>query len=339
MSRYAKAHENTQGPGDARPTALQIVEDEGLTGKLGSKVFLVTGVTSGIGLETMRALYATGAHVYGTVRNREKGRKVVDEIQASTKGGTMTLIDMEMDSLASVRKGAETFLSLSGGQLNVLINNAGVMATPKGVTTDGFETQFGINHLSHFLLFQLVRTALLDSSTPDFPSRVVCLSSMGHSYGPVNFGDYQFARTPYDPGRAYGQSKTASIYLANTIERRFGARGLHATSLHPGGIWTALQEHMPADVMAAHKANPTVSRYMKSPAQGAATSVYAAVSAEWRDKGGKYLADCVEQGPKKQNESEKALGDEGYSEWAFDEEKEERLWRDSCELVGWKESA
>nr|POE65037.1 retinol dehydrogenase 12 [Quercus suber] len=338
MSRYAKVHENTKGPGDARPTALQIVEDEGLTGQLTNKVFLVTGVSSGLGIETLRALYATGAHVYGTVRNRAKGQKVVDEIKGTTSSaGEITLIDMEMDSLASVRRGAETFLSLSHGQLNVLVNNAGVMTTPEGVTRDGFETQFGTNHLGHFLLFQLVRDALLASSMPAFPSRVVSVSSIGHTYGQVNFGDYQYTRTPYDPKQAYGQSKTANIYLANAIERRYGARGLHATSLHPGGIWTALQEHMPAAERAAYEATPAVVNYMKSPAQGAATSVWAAIGAEWRDKGGVYLADCMQQGPAKRADGQRDLADEGYVAWAFDEEKEERLWRDSCELVGVKD--
>lgn len=124
MSHYAKRHEKTQGPGDARPTALEVVEDEGLIGKLRDNVYLVTGVSSGIGVETMRALYSTGSHVFGTVRNITKGQKVVEEIKASTEGGNMTLIEMEMDSLASIKKGAEEFLKQSK-TLNVLIANAG----------------------------------------------------------------------------------------------------------------------------------------------------------------------------------------------------------------------
>ena len=142
MSRYAEAHKNPKGPGDARPTALQIIEDEGLTRKLTEKVFVITGVSSGIGIETLRALYATGGHVFGTVRNVPKGQKVVDEITSSTKGGKITLIEMSMDDLSSVKKGAEEILSKTK-TINVLVNNAGIMAVPYSKTKDGFESQFG----------------------------------------------------------------------------------------------------------------------------------------------------------------------------------------------------
>lgn len=124
MSRYAKAHQNTRGPGDARPSALQIVEDEGLINQLADKVFLVTGVSSGIGIETMRALYATGGHVFGTVRNMQKGQTAMDEIKATTKGGQITLIEMELGSLASIKRGVHELLSQSK-TLNLIINNAG----------------------------------------------------------------------------------------------------------------------------------------------------------------------------------------------------------------------
>jgi NAD(P)-dependent dehydrogenase (short-subunit alcohol dehydrogenase family) len=140
---------NLAGPGDARPTALQIIEDEGLTGALTSKVFLITGVSSGIGIETLRALHATGAHIIGTVRNLEKGHKVVDEILTERKGGKITLVHMDLDSFASVRAGAAEILSLSEGRLNVLIANAGIMAVPFALTTDGYESQFATNHLGH----------------------------------------------------------------------------------------------------------------------------------------------------------------------------------------------
>lgn len=143
MSRYAESHRssNLAGPGDARPTALQIIRDENLVGKLSDKVFLVTGVSSGIGIETLRALYVTGAHVYGTVRNAEKGQKVVDEITAKEpQGGKITLIQMELDSIESIKEGAKSFFEKSGGKLNVLINNAGIMAVPFSKTKDGFES-------------------------------------------------------------------------------------------------------------------------------------------------------------------------------------------------------
>lgn len=333
MSRYADAHKDTKGPGDARPTAIQILEDEGLVGKLTDKVFLVTGVSSGIGIETMRALYATGGHVFGTVRNLEKGKKVVEDIEGKTRGGKMTLIEMEMDNLASVKKGAEDFLRRSS-QLNILIDNAGVMATPEGKTKDGFETQFGTCHVGHFYLFQLLKDVLLKSSTPDFPSRVVSVSSIGHRTGEVRFDDYNFQHPgSYDPWLAYGNAKTANIYFSNELERRYGSRGLHSTSLHPGGIATGLQVHV-GGMDGEGWDTPEVRNYMKSPEQGAATSIYAALSKEWKDKGGKFLSNCVEQPPFAHHGNWMTIGDDGYETWAYDEEKEGRLWKDSLKMVG-----
>ncbi|KAK5677323.1 hypothetical protein LTS10_009893 [Elasticomyces elasticus] len=335
MSRYAQAHENTKGPGDARPTALQIIDDEGLTGKLSDKVFLVTGVSSGIGIETMRALYATGGHVFGTVRNVEKGQKVVDEIKANTQGGKITLIEMDLESLASIKKGAESFLKQSD-KLNILIGNAGVMATPEGKTKDGFETQFGTCHVSHFYLFQLLKDTLLKSSTPEFPSRVVSVSSIGHRAGGIRFDDCNFSKPgSYEPWTAYGQAKTANIYFANELERRYGSKGLHATSLHPGGIFTGLMQHLDAEQTAGWS-TPEILNYMKNPEQGAATSIYAALSQEWANKGGKYLSKIVEQGPwdPRDRSQPTSIDHDGYESWAYDEENEKRLWKDSLKMTG-----
>ncbi|KAI6899553.1 hypothetical protein D0869_13417 [Hortaea werneckii] len=333
MSRYAEAHKTRTGPGDARPTALQVVEDEGLIGKLTDKVFLVTGTSSGIGIETLRALYATGAHVIGTVRNMTKGQQVVDEIQETMKGGKITLIEMEMDSLASIKKGATQILQQID-QLNALVCNAGVMATPEGKTKDGFETQFGTNHIGHFYLFQLLKPLLLRSATPSFPSRVVSVSSIGHRTGGIRFSDYNFTeKDSYKPWEAYGQAKTANILFSNYIERHYGARGLHSTSLHPGGIMTGLQVYVdPAQKAQWDKLE--IRAYMKDPAQGAATSVYAALSEEWKHKGGRYLSDCVEQAACKGGDAISSPGDDGYAEWAYDVEGEEQLWRDSLNMVG-----
>ncbi|KAI6872263.1 NAD(P)-binding protein [Hortaea werneckii] len=336
MSRYAEAHKTRTGPGDARPTALQIVEDEGLLGKLTDKVFLVTGTSSGIGVETLRALYATGGHVIGTVRDMTKGQNVVDEIQETTKGGKITLVEMEMDSLASIKNGAAQIMEQTK-QLNVLVCNAGVMATPEGKTKDGFETQFGTNHIGHFYLLQLLKPLLLRSATPSFPSRVVSVSSIGHRAGKVRFSDYNFAETgSYHPWQAYGQAKTANIYFSNYIERHYGSQHLHSTSLHPGGIESGLQVHVdPAQKAQWDK--PEVRAYMKSPAQGAATSIYAALSEEWKHKGGRYLSDCVEQPAFKGGDAISTPGDDGYAEWAYDVEGEEKLWRDSLKMVGMTE--
>lgn len=207
------------------------------------------------------------------------------------------------------------------------------MATPEGKTADGFETQFGTNHLAHFLLFQLLRPLLLSSASASFPSRVINVSSSGHRTSPPLYTDYNFAKTPYNKWLAYGQSKTANIHMANHIDRLYGAQNLHAYSLMPGGIETGLQVHN-LDMMKAYSGNQEVMNYMKSPAQGAATSVWAALAKEWASRGGVYLEDCQESWPVKEGGGPTATG---YATWAFDEEGEERLWRDSLGMVGLKE--
>lgn len=344
MSRYTEAHKlaNLRGQGDARPTALQIIEDEGLTGKFQDKVFLVTGVSSGIGIETLRALHTTGAHVYGTVRNVPKGQKVVDQIlsEEHEHGGKIDLIEMELDSFESVRKGVQEFLSKSQGKLNILIGNAGVMATPYGKTKDGFETQFGTNHLGHFLLFQLLKDALLSSATPEYPSRYISVTSMGHNFGNVNFGDYNFEKG-YDQWKAYGQAKTANIWMANSIERHYASQNLHSTSVHPGCIpeGSGLGKFLPDELRSALFGDADLQRTFKTVEQGAATQVYAAVSKEWAHKGGKYLSGCAEQKSHEETGKEEGMfysANEGFAAWAYDEEGEEKLWRESFGLVGFQ---
>jgi NAD(P)-dependent dehydrogenase (short-subunit alcohol dehydrogenase family) len=210
------------------------------------------------------------------------------------------------------------------------------MATPYGHTEDGFETQFGTNHIGHFLLFQLLKPTLLKSSTPSFNSRVVSVASWGHRFGPIHFdGHFDWKNGEgYAPFEAYGQSKTANIYLASEIDRRYGSKGLHAISLHPGGISTGLGVHMTEDQMKAWNTSE-IMRYMKNAEQGAATSVYAAISHEWEGTGGKYLSDCVVQEPfKKIEEGPAAFFDDGYATWIYDPEKEGRLWKESLRLIG-----
>lgn len=338
VGRYHEAYAHPNGPGDARPTALQIIKDEGLEGKMTDKIMLVTGASSGIGIETTRALHATGATIFIGVRNVKKGQEVVDEILASDPSNTapIHIIEMSLDSFASVRTAAAELLKHSN-KLNVLVLNAGVMATPEGRTVDGFETQFGTNYLGHFLLFQLLKPALLASSTPEFNSRVVSVASIGHRFGTIRFHDYNFEKDSYHPIAAYGQSKTANIYLANYIDRHYGLKGLHAISLHPGGIWSGLTRHMEDEELEQWKGLPNTNSYYKSSAQGAATSVYAAVSKEWEGTGGKYLSNCEVMGPFKGTVGEVGFGDDGYAPWAYNEENEDRLWSDSCKFVGVEE--
>ena len=233
-ARWAADHANPDGPGDARPTALSIIEDEHLINQWTEKVVFITGATGGIGLETARALHATGAHLFLPVRDVKKGEAVAQDIAATSAGkGKIDLLPLDLNSLKTVKECVADFLMRSK-RLHVLVLNAAVMATPKGRTEDGFETQWGVNHVAHFLLFQLLKPTLLASSTPQFNSRVVCLSSSAHGQSPVLFGDFDLEKRGYDPWIAYGQTKTANIYLATEIERRYATRGLHANAVHPG---------------------------------------------------------------------------------------------------------
>ena len=327
-SRYAAAHDSTNlnGPGDGRPTAQQIVDDNNLNNNLTGKVALVTGCSSGIGIETARALKSTGATVYVTVRDPNKGQKALADI---LEPGKLEMLTCDQNSLASVEAAAKSLLDKTS-TLNILINNAGIMAIPtRELTQDGHESQFGVNHLAHFLLFQRLKSTLLSSATPDFPSRVVCVSSSGHKKSPPHFDDLKLEQN-YDPWTSYGQAKTSNIYMANEIERRYGALNLHAFSLHPGGIWTGLQTHMDTSKL---KGNPEVERVLKSVEQGAATSLWAAVGGELKGMGGLYLEDC---GVARTAEEVAGMKDgrAGYAEHAYDEGAEGRLWRVSCELVG-----
>jgi len=318
------------GAGDYRPTAQHIIQAEALIGQLTHRVILITGASAGIGLETARVLYHTGAHLFLPVRDLAKGKKVKAEIEAdSGEGkGSIDLLHIDMESLDSVRQCAVAFLSKSK-QLNVLICNAGVMATPEGKTKDGFETQFGVNHVAHFLLFQLLKDALLASSTAAFNSRVVMVSSFGHHFSPILFDDLDLSKRGYDPFAAYGQSKTANIYMALEIERRYGRRGLHSTALHPGGIPTPLARHMDPAIIQS-MVNDEVLRGMKRLDQGAATTVLAAVSHEWEGKGGKYLEDVSVAKP----DEECTLPNTGYAPHAYDTEAAKRLWAESLRWVG-----
>lgn len=343
MAQYAEAHKvaNLGGPGDARPTALQIIRDEGLVGRLTDKVFLVTGVSSGIGIETLRALHTTGAHVFGTVRDVPKGRAVVAQLLAEQHpgGGQITLLEMQLDSFASIRTAATSFLTKSSSKLNAIIGNAGVMATPHGTTVDGYETQFGTNHLGHFLLFHLLKPALLSSASPDYPSRYISVTSLAHIFSSVHTTDYHFTHTPYSPWSAYGRAKTANIWFANAIERRYAAHHLHAVSVHPGGIveGSGLNKFVGEKEKEAMFGDPMMQRTFKSTGQGAATQVWAAVGREWKGKGGRYLAGMREMESREVVAREEGMveaANEGHAEWAFDEGGEERLWVDSLAMVG-----
>ncbi|KAH8668880.1 hypothetical protein BX600DRAFT_480824 [Xylariales sp. PMI_506] len=329
MSKYAAAHANPQGPGDARPIALQIIHDEGVEGQLRDKVIVITGTSSGIGIETVRALSATGARLFLTARSPDKAKTALADIYDPSH---MELIQMEQGSLASVRAAASEILAKTD-KINILVNNAGIMAVQTlEFTEDGHELQFGTNHLSHFLFFELLKPALLASATPGFQSRVVMVASAAHLRNGINDSDnYNFQKGGYAPLVSYSQSKTANIYMANEIERRYGSQGLHATSIHPGGIWTPLAKYLPSEAIEAAKADTALAKAMKNAEQGAATTVWAAIGKQWEHRGGRYLENCAEAEPAVR-EGEGVYG--GYAKHAYDPEREGRLWEDSLKLVG-----
>src|SRR6185369_3912655 len=263
-------------------TASEVAEGIDLRGK----VALVTGGSSGLGHETARVLSARGAHVILTARDVPKGESVAAGIRASTGNERVEVEELELGSLKSVRAFARRFLARHP-TLHMLVNNAGVMACPPAKTADGFELQFGSNHVGHFLTTCLLAPALCQGA----PSRVVSVSSRGHHMSPVVFDDIQFEHRPYDKWLAYGQAKTANVLFAVGLERRLGARGVHANALHPGGIMTELSRHLQAEDFQFLQTRTRGMKF-KTVEAGAATSVFAATEPELEGRGGLYLEDC-----------------------------------------------
>ena len=266
----------------AHSTTDDVLEGVDLRGKRA----LVTGVSAGIGVETARTLAAHGAHVVGAARDLDKAKTAI----AGTPG--IELVALDLGSLASVRACADA-LAEAGQPFDVVFANAGVMACPKGTTADGFETQFGVNHLGHF--------ALVNRIAPLFKpgSRLVCLSSAGHRFADVDLDDPNFERTPYDEWVAYGRSKTANILFAVELDRRWRDAGVRAVAVHPGAVDTELSRHMAPAVREAMVASINARRPAGTPElryktirQGAATSVWAGLVADAGAVGGRYCEDC-----------------------------------------------
>ena len=261
------------GPFNEASTTDDVLAGVDLKGKR----VLVTGVSAGLGVETARVLVAHGAQVIGAARDLAKARAATTQVLAdATNGGGIEMVELDLASLASVRTCADTLIA-AGRPINVVIANAGVMATPLGNTTDGFETQFGTNHLGHFVLVNRIASLIAPGG------RLVNVSSSGHRFADVDLGDPNFERTPYDPRVAYGRSKTANILFAVEFDRRHKTRGVRATALHPGGIQTELGRHLGPAVLEAYVAQINAElaaagqppfRWKTIP-QGAATSVWA----------------------------------------------------------------
>ncbi|KAJ5201120.1 hypothetical protein N7449_005923 [Penicillium cf. viridicatum] len=322
--KYTQAFLEQNGPGDARPTALDILKDNDRIDSMKDKVFLLTGSSGGIGIETGRALAATNGKVYLGVRDLEKGKQALEEI---LEPGRVELLELDIGSMESVRTAAKTFLSKST-QLNVLVNNAGIMACSEAKTADGFESQLAINYLGHFLLYKLLEQTLLSSSTPEFQSRVVNVSSAGHHMSSVVLDNINL-EGEYEEWKAYGNAKTACIWMTNEIEHRYGSKGLHGLSLMPGGIATGLQRHVDPETLKQWGSSEPAQKYGKSSAQGAATTITAAFGKEWEGKGGVYLEDCQEAGPVPEGGTLAV----GVAPHAFDPEGEKKLWDLSLKML------
>src|ERR1700704_753488 len=303
---------------------------------LQDKRILITGVSAGLGVETAGSLAAHGAQVVGAARDLTKAKSATAQVRkdAAAHGGSFELVALDLGSLQSVRHCADELLT-KGTSFDVVIANAGVMATPFGHTADGFETQFGTNHLGHFALVNRIASLIRAGG------RLINLSSSGHRFSNVDLEDPNFERTPYDPFVAYGRSKTANILFAVAFDQRHRARGIRAAAVHPGGIQTELgryidSSHIPKMIdqmnqqLAAEGKPPF---QWKTIPQGAATSVWAGVVAPADEIGGRYCENCHVGNVVPDHVTISAIS-EGVRGYALDPKNAEALWKKSEELVG-----
>ncbi len=300
-------------PYDARSTALDLVRGIRLDGRQA----IVTGGASGLGLETSRALAASGARVTLAVRNRAQGEAAAQVIRAGQPEAQVQVAPLDLADLASVRRFTADW---GAAPLHILVNNAAIMACPLARTAQGWESQFGVNHLGHFAL----TTALLPAMQAGAPSRLVALTSTGHKLGGVDCDDIHFERRDYNKWLAYGQAKSANALMALGLHLRHGGDGITANAVHPGGIMTGLQKFLPREEMGAmgwFKPDGTPLDIFKTPGQGAATSVWAATAPELTGRGGLYLEDCGIGVP--QPASNRISG---FSPHVIDPEGAQRLW-------------
>jgi NAD(P)-dependent dehydrogenase (short-subunit alcohol dehydrogenase family) len=310
-------------PFGAESTATEVVEGVDLTGKRA----IVTGGASGIGIETARALAGAGAAVTLAVRRTADGEQVAADIRSSTGNEEVAVAPLELIDAASI----SAFVAAWGEPLDILVNNAGVMAIQELTLTDrGQEMQFATNHLGHFALALGLHDALAAADG----ARIVSVSSSGHLRSPVVFDDLNFSFREYTPFDAYGQSKTANVLFAVEAARRWADDGITANALMPGGIATPLQRHVleadPDYMKRARDRYEEAGRELKTPEQGAATSVLLAASPLVEGVGGRYFEDCNEA-PVVHRRPESGMG--GVAFYALDSANAERLWDVSLELI------
>jgi NAD(P)-dependent dehydrogenase (short-subunit alcohol dehydrogenase family) len=295
-------------------TAAEVIAGVDLSGKRA----IVTGASSGIGVETARALAVAGAEVMLAVRDLHAGELTAKDINATTGREDVRVGHLDLARRSSV----EAFVAGWSGPLHILVNNAGVMASPRMYTVDGWELQLATNHLGHFVLSTGLHAALAAAQG----ARVVSVSSSAHLRASVDFCDLMFMTREYEPWLAYGQSKTANIWLAHEIARRWADDGIVANSVTPGFVDTNLQRHVDRNDLARIRGRkPGAPR--KTPEQGAATSVLVAASPTVAGVTGRYFEDCHEAAATVEGTRT------GFAPWAYDTDGAARLWEASAQLV------
>lgn len=300
-------------------TTQEVIEGISLTGKFA----VVTGASSGLGVETVRTLAGAGARVLMLARDEDKLEGVAQALRDTDEGIQVDIEIIDLSDLDSVRRASATIFK-NYPPIDILINNAGVMACPLTRTAQGLEMQFGTNHVGHFLFTCLLASALAEGA------RVISLSSAGHKFGRVDFDDPNYQRRDYEKWSAYGQSKTANALFAVGLDDRLKVHGVRAFAVHPGVIMTELSRHMiPEDFeMLQSRAPKGEPMTMKTVAQGAATSVWAATAPELSEEGAIYLEDCHI------GKATAPGADGGVESYALDHSDGDRLWAISEELVG-----
>jgi NAD(P)-dependent dehydrogenase (short-subunit alcohol dehydrogenase family) len=295
-------------PFSRHSTAQEVIAGIDLTGRRA----VITGASSGIGVETARALASAGAEVTLAVRDINTGKRVAADLTGQTGNHGVAAEAMDLSDIESVR----AFVGRWQGPLHILINNAGVMAAPLARTGQGWEAQFATNHLGHFAL----AVGLHDALRSGAPSRIVALTSSGHFFSPIVFDDLHFDRRPYDPWLAYGQSKTACVLFAVEATRRWAADDITANAVMPGGIRTNLQRHQSGPEWEEVDRNYD----WKTVEEGAATTVFVATSPLLNGIGGRYFEDCQEADvvdPEVGHERQK-----GVAAYALDPQAAAELW-------------
>ncbi len=305
--------------------AGEMIAGHDLTGK----ETIVTGGYSGIGYETARALASAGARVVIAGRDPSKGDRAVSELQAATGNEKIVFRPLDLNSMESVTTWTGKHAA-TGKPLHILVNNAGVMTPPLQRTVEGFESQLGINHLAHFAFTIGLLPCLRDAGD----ARVICLTSSAHRRSDIDYDDPNYKHRPYDASEAYGQSKTANALFAVGFTARYGGDRLTANAVMPGAIHTPLQRHLTDAQLRARgwldDEGTAVLDGWKTPAQGAATTIWASVTPELRGVGGKYLEDCAIAHP--WNKTGR-LPRGHYLQYATDPHNADRLWELSERLL------